>query len=253
MKTWSWFVLSAFGLSVQAGTLVFEGSGTTPVTGDLIDGTKDVALTTNVVEISDLQITAQSGSDRHKLNNTDSSISFGIDDIDATSETEHTTRFDFGEKMILSFNKKVRISEINFVGFSSNAVFMVGITNQPAVVIADADLGSFDTYACDLEIDANHAIEFSVGNTNSVIGLQTIDLEVLDGSGDLILSMERSNDWINVVADFDGLAVTNYVLQTSTNLTSNVWNTVTGSFNTDTNWSFNTTNSVEFFRAAVPE
>lgn len=71
----------------------------------------------------------------------------------------------------------------------------------------------------------------------------------LGASGDLSLSMETSNDWINIAADFDGVPTTNYVLQVSTNLASNVWSTVSSEFDADTNMSFNTTYDVQYYRA----
>jgi hypothetical protein len=83
------------------------------------------------------------------------------------------------------------------------------------------------------------------------------DLEIfgevveLPATGELFLSLESSNSMTFVNADFDGAVTTNYVLQSSTNLASNVWNTVSGTFSSDTNWIVEVTNGSSFYRAIV--
>jgi hypothetical protein len=58
------------------------------------------------------------------------------------------------------------------------------------------------------------------------------------------------NKTLNMAATFDGAARANYVLQTSDNLVSGIWNTVGMPFTADTNFNFTTltTNSMVFFR-----
>lgn len=160
----------------------------------------------------------------------------------------------------------------NLVIMSSIDGFVVG-NELGAVNSANIGAGGFDTDASGFgaPIDLSDAkfqnltgeVSFRLYGWNSSSGagvsyirnLSGNDLEIYgelvgQRSGNLTLVMEMSNDWINVQADFDGAATTNYVLQTSTNLASNVWNSVTGSFNSDTNWSFSLTNTATFFRAA---
>ncbi|MDF7807641.1 hypothetical protein P4E94_09345 [Pontiellaceae bacterium B12219] len=236
-----------------AETVVFKGSSSGDTTGALLKAVKNNPLTTNVYEIAGLNITARSGSDRHKLNATASSNSFGIDDIDVSSPDEHTTRFDFTEHMIVSFDKKLQINAIDFVGFESNSVFVVEVEGQPSHQITEGDLGSYEVYSTEIVVDPGVEIDFYVGNTNSVIGLQSMDITVLDENGEVYLSLETSNSMSYISAEFDGASITNYVIQSSTNLASNVWNTVSGTFSTDTNMSFTTTPyDVQYFRAIAP-
>lgn len=244
MKEWSWLVAGLVAANVQAETLVFRMDGAEAVTGDHIDGAGWAGITTNVVEIEGLQITASTGAENQTINGTGSANSMGI----KIHGSGHSTRFDQGETMTLSFSKKVNITAFDLVGFDSNAVFVVDITGAPAIQIGEEALAAYETYPCDLTLDAGTTLSLSVGNSNSVIGLQAMELAVMEETGGMSLSLSSSNGMAYVAAGFSETATTNYVLQSCTNLTSNVWATVSDSFSADTNWSFNASNEVRFYR-----
>lgn len=160
----------------------------------------------------------------------------------------HSIRFDHGETMTLSFSKKVNIRAFDLVGFDSNAVFVVGITGALAIQIGEDTLAAYETYPCDLTLGAGKTLSFSVGNSNSVIGLQAMELAVMEEAGGMSLSLSSSNGMAYVSAGFAEAATTNYVLQSCIKLASNVWATVRDSFNADTNWMFHASNEVRIYR-----
>ncbi|MDZ8117320.1 hypothetical protein [Pontiella agarivorans] len=246
MKRWSWLVFGLLSVSVRAGTIVLHNGGSeVHTTGDQIDEADHHGLSTNVVEIAGLNLFIQSGATNQNVNALASSMG-----IDSDGGADDTDRFEFGEHMIFSFDQKVEITKLDMVGFESNSTFIVDVDGQAPFSITYEDLENKTSqfFTTNIVVEAHTDILVSVGNTNSVIGLQSIDLDVLEGSGNLFLRLETSNDWINIAAEFDGPVTTNYVLQSSTNLASNVWNGVSTSFRSDTNWSFNTTRSTEYFR-----
>ncbi|MDF7799803.1 hypothetical protein P4C99_10020 [Pontiellaceae bacterium B1224] len=245
--------LIVIGLMVSgahAQTIVFDnGGGNTLTTGDFLDEVPEAGLTTNVIEISGLNITARPGSGGQKINTTTTSLGVTI-----YNSGDDADRFDSGEVMILSFDKKVEITELDMVGFESNSVFTINIDGLMPINIEYDDLinKSSQHFVTNLIVEANTDIQFYVGNSNSVIGLQSMDVSVIELIGELYLSLEKSNSVAIVSADFDGVTSSGFVMQVSTNLASNVWNTVSGEFNSDTNMNFNATNNVQYFRAVIP-
>ena len=225
MKNWSWLVVLVC-TSVEAGTLVLHNGGTNTVTGDLLDEVDELWITTNTIEIPELTMSARAGNAGKKIKCHDQQPRRNR----TWDRGDTTDRFDYGETMIISFDKTVEITEIDMVGFASNSTFVVDIGDLGPFTITYDDLASKSAqhFPTSIVVEADTDISLYAGNTNSVIGLQFIDLNVLESAGALYLSFQTSNDWITVEADFDGTAVTNYVLQSSTNLTSNVWNSVTG-------------------------
>lgn len=242
-------VIGLMAGSTQAGTVLMRTDGDYTTTGDLIEGAYNAPLTTNVQEIADLVITAYSGATNHQLNADSGSL--GINNKSTTSD--QAARFEAGEKLILSFNKDVEITQFDFRYFDAGESFVIASSNQADFIIeydALSDKGS-DFIHTNLTIMAETEITlFAITSGN--IGLEGLEMSVLGGSGNLVLSLAMSNSMSVVTADFDGTAAGTYVMQTSTNLASNVWNTVSAPFSSDTNWVIEATNRAEFYRV-VPQ
>lgn len=238
-------------LGAESQTIILKGDNTTTTTGELITGARDVPVATNVHEIAGLVVTAHSGSNRHEINTTASAISLGIDDKDKTvAEGDTTTRLDPGEVMTLSFNKTLQISAIDMVGFNSNSLFVVAVDGQAPLEIGYADLPNKTSqiFYSNLVIEAGTEIGFYVGNTNSVIGLQAIDVTVLEGAQEIFLTLASSNGMAHVAVEFAGVPTANYVLQRSGHLASNDWQAVSAPFSTNADWMVDTANPAGFFR-----
>ncbi|MDF7825404.1 hypothetical protein P4B35_15365 [Pontiellaceae bacterium B12227] len=229
----------------KAETVQFSTSTNYISTGEAIEGTYDMALQTNVQEIAGLLITARTDATNHQINADSGSL--GINNT--STNADQAARFEAGETLILSFSKDVEITQFDFRYFDAGESFVIASSNQADFVIeydALTDKGS-DFIETNLTVTAGTEITLSV-ITSGNIGLEAMELSVVGGTGELFLSMEASNDWINIDVDFDGAAATNYVLQSCSNMVSNLWNTVSGTFNADTNWNFSTTNQCRFFR-----
>jgi hypothetical protein len=238
-------IFGVMEMGVVAQTIILEGiDGSTLTTGDLIDEADEIGLTTNVVEIPDLQITARSGAANQDVNSLTQSLGIdsdgGVDDSDA---------FEDGEQMFLSFNKDLAITQFDFNGVESGEVFRIEVDGA-VLDIAYDDLAnkSTDIFNTNLLVTAGQDIGFSVANTNSIIGLDGLTVNVIAGADVPGLNILSSNGMIYVSALFDGAAVTNHVLQCSTNLATNVWTTISGPFTSDTNWIVEATNSAGFYR-----
>jgi hypothetical protein len=229
----------------EAQMIVLEGASGTLTTGDLLDEADHIGRTTNVVEISGLQITARSGGATQDVNVT--AVSMGINSDGSGDDSD---ALEAGEKLILSFNKDLRINRFDFNQVASGEVVNVFIEGMDGLVLGHDELSnkSSDYLDTNIVVNANTEIEFYVTGS-SIVGLDGIDVTVLSGSGDPSLSLIRSNGTSRVSIAFEGLATTNYVLQSCTNLTSNNWNTVSAPVTVNTNWVVETTNSIEFFRA----
>lgn len=177
-KVWVGLVASMVMGSVAHGTMVkLEGVGsTTHTTGDRLDGVGSAGITTNVVEIAGLAITAGTGSSGHTLYSTPSD--FGIESTVAggTSET-----FDAGELMVFSFSQDVRIDQFDFNRFDSGESFTVGIvdivgtTNEITIAYDSLDNKTSDVYDTNLVVTATDTILFSTTGS-SQIGLDGLDI-----------------------------------------------------------------------------
>ncbi|MEE9367559.1 MAG: hypothetical protein V3V05_01720 [Pontiella sp.] len=111
------------------------------------------------------------------------------------------------------------------------------------------------------------AISFRLYGWNSTSGSGSTFIRSLGGEdlvvyGDVVamppgdgvpsLALVSSNGASYVTVEFDGAATTNYVLQSSTNMVSNIWNSVSVPFAANTNWNIETINDVGFYRV-IPE
>lgn len=160
-----------------ADYMILEGvdSGTI-TTGDLLDGAGPLGVTVNVVEISDLVITVRSGSELMEINTT--TTSFGIN---ADGSTDVTDAFDSGEFLIFSFNKDIRINEVDFNLFDDvDEGFVIAVSGQEPVVIGYSDLSNLksDLYSASIIVPANTDIQFSTAS-ETAIGLDGMELEVI--------------------------------------------------------------------------
>lgn len=238
--------------SVSAQTIVFRNNGLeTSTTGELIDGATNVVRTIDVPEVPGLRLSANSSNERHRINTTVDSL--GINDL-TTTTNEVTDRFDDGEVMTLSFDKKLTIRKFDFIGINSNSLFVVDISGMPAVEIAYTNLNNKTSQVLETNIvvEAGTEIDFYVGNTNSVVGLQAIDVELFDvvDTNAPTLSICYTNNAMTLSAVFSDVATTNYVLQYREDLSeSNEWVSITASFVSDTNWIFASSNATGFYRA----
>lgn len=94
----------------------------------------------------------------------------------------------------------------------------------------------------------------SASGANRIRNLAGDDLviygEVMDlfGEGMPSLFFTSSNGISHVAVEFNGDATTNHVLQSSPNMVSNVWTTVSTPFAINTNWVVATTNDAVFYR-----
>jgi len=245
-KAGRWLVMVGLLVSgAKAQMISFEGiNEETVTTGNLLEDVRNFGITTNVQEIGGLIISARSGGSEQKLNaNNDF---FGVDS-DGSSDVADA--FEVGEKMVVSFNKDIRITRIDFNRLGGDETFSVGIDGQPIVVARYDDLAhkSFGYFDTDLTISAGTEIEFYTTG-DSVVGLDGIDVSVLNPRREFDLSVVHSNGMAHVTAKFNETATTNYVLQSCNSLTSNVWKTVSSSFASSTNWTLETPNDCGFYR-----
>ncbi|MBN2163212.1 MAG: hypothetical protein JXR25_06760 [Pontiellaceae bacterium] len=161
----------------RADYMVLEGvDSATITTGDLLDGAGPLGLTVNVVEISDLMISVRSGSDSMEVNVT--TTSFGINADGAGDETD---AFDAGELLIFTFNRDIRINEVDFNTFDDiDEGFVIAVAGQEPVVVDYADLSNLksDLFSTSIIVPANTDVQFSTGS-QTAIGLDGIELEII--------------------------------------------------------------------------
>ncbi len=242
---WTAGVIFVMASAVSAQMVFLEGKSATLTTGDLLDGTDNTGITTNVVEIPGLEITARSGATNQDINVTSGSMGITIfnsgDDTDALEE---------GEKLILSFNKEIRINRLDFNQFSTGESITLSIGGD-VTEIHDLDLSNRNSDYLDTNwvVSAYAEIEFFTTGT-STVGLDGIDITVLGASSEPTLSIISSNGSTSVSAAFDGANSTDFTLQYRPDLAdSNGWSTVTAPFASNATWQILTTNSAGFYRA----
>ena len=240
------WVVFVMGGAASAQMVFLEGidSGTL-TTGDLLDGADNTGITTNVVEIPGLEITARSGATNQDINVTSGSMGVTIfnsgDDTDALEE---------GEKLILSFNKEIRINRLDFNQFSTGESITLSIDGN-ATEIHDLELTNRASDYLDTNwvVSAHAEIEFFTTGA-STVGLDGIDITVLGASSEPTLSLVSSNGATTVSAAFDEANSAGYILQHTLDLTdSNGWSTVSAPFASNATWQILTTNSAGFYRA----
>ena len=180
MKTKAILMMGCVFVTIAQGEIVsFEGlASSETTTGETLDSFRDGGITTQVLEIDNLLISARSGGESQELNATGGDEgSFGINTASISDETD---AFESGEKLILSFDKDIQISRIDFNRLGSAETFSVAIAGQSTIVVEYDDLaqkqfGWFDT---SLMISANTEIEFYTTGT-SVVGLDSITMQVI--------------------------------------------------------------------------
>lgn len=244
----AWIVFGAVG-DALAQMIFLEGvDAPTVTTGDLLDGTRDAGVTINVQEVGGLAISVRSGGTNQEVNATIESLGINSDDI-----SDVTDAFEAGEKLILSFSRDIRINQFDFNRLGAGESFAVAVDGMAPIEITYEGLthkgsGFFDT---NLVVAANTEIEFFTTGA-SVIGLDGIDVTVLEPSHGLTLSLVSSNGVSFVAAMFDAPAITNYVLQHRAGLAdSNGWNTISTPFVSNSVWEVGTTNLSGFYRVIV--
>ncbi len=242
---WTAGLVFVMASAVSAQMVFLEGKSGTLTTGDLLDGADNTGITTHVVEIPGLEITARSGATNQDINVTSGSMGITIfnsgDDTDALEE---------GEKLILSFNKEIRINRLDFNQFSAGESITLSIGGE-TTEIHDLDLSnrSSDYLDTNWVVSAYAEIEFFTTGT-STVGLDGIDITVLGASSQPTISILSTNGSTSVFAAFNGANSTDYTLQYRTDLTdSNGWSTVSAPFVTNATWQILTTNSAGFYRA----
>ncbi len=239
------WVVFVMGGAAFAQMVFLKGVDTgTLTTGDLLDGADNTGITTNVVEIPGLEITARSGATNQDINVTSGSMGITIfdsgDDTDALEE---------GEKLILSFSKEIRINRLDFNQFSTGESITVVVDGDAAEIhdLALTHRGS-DYLDTNWVVSAYAEIEFFTTG-NSTVGLDGIDITVLGASSEPTLSLVSSNGATSVSAAFDEANSTGYILQYRSDLAdSNGWNTVSETFTSNAIWIIETTNHAGFFR-----
>ena len=242
---WTAWVVFVMAGAVSAQMVFLEGKSGTLTTGDLLDGTDNMGITTNVVEIPGLEITARSGAANQDINVTSGSMGITIfnsgDDTDALEE---------GEKLILSFNKEIRINRLDFNQFSAGESITLSISGD-VTEIHDLDLSNRNSDYLDTNwvVSAYAEIEFFTTGA-STVGLDGIDITVLGASSEPTLSIISSNGSTSVSAAFDEANSADYTLQYRPDLAdSNGWSTVSSPFTSNATWQVETTNSAGFYRA----
>ncbi len=241
-----WAALLIAGVA-QGQMMVLEGNGSAITTGDSLDGARTEGITTNVIEIADLVISARSGETNQEVNVTTGSLGINTDDI-----SDATDALNAGEKLILSFSKDVRINRLDFNQFTEGESVWVSFDGE-VVEIPDLELSNriSDYLDTNIVISANAEIEFYTTGA-STVGLDGIDLTVLESTAELILSIVSSNGTVMGFANFETPASTNYVLEYRNDLmASNGWSTVSSPFSESTNWIVEVTNSFGFYRAII--
>lgn len=170
-------LIVAGAFSAAATTVWLENGGKDRLTtGDGLDKIKNSTVTANVVEIPGLSITARTTTDMLEINAL--SESFGI--INKNNPEDNRDCFDKDESMLLSFNKAVTLSGIDFNRFDKDESFTIQIGAENHVITYKALTNkSSDIFRCDLNVPAKTEIRLSTTG-NSIIGLDALELEVMD-------------------------------------------------------------------------
>jgi len=236
------FVAMVACVNAQMIDLTSE-TGAAITTGELIDEVRDLGVTTNVVEIAGLKISARSGASNQKINALAKSC--GIDSDGSGDDSSH---LEAGEKLILSFDRDIQINRLDFNHVTAGESITVTIAGTNVWEIVDLEMSNriSDYMDTNMVVSANSEIEFYTTGT-SMVGIDGIDVTVLGGSAPG-LSITETNGVRSVMATFEGAASGTYALQYSTDLTSNEWNTVSAPFSTNASWLVDATNSSGFYR-----
>lgn len=237
-------MLAVYG--ANARMVYFEGvDSSTTTTGDLLGGADHLGLTTNVAEIAGLGITAWSGGVGQTVKTLVDSMG-----IDSGQVAPEHIRLDDGESLTISLDKDIEITRLDFNHFDVGETVVVSFEEMFDLVVAHSNLSNkiSDFLYTNITVSAGTKIEYYVvGETAGIVGLDGIDLVVLEDPGTTELSIVSSNGTVQVAAEFNGQGSSN-VLQRCDNLASNVWTTVSAPFASSTNWIIETTDKSGFFR-----
>jgi hypothetical protein len=190
-------LMLACALCAGADTVFFEtGETTQTTTGDSLDGIGTNWTAVSVVEISGLTVSMATLLDGQTLNANkgDFGVKSGL-----TGEVDD--RFDYGETVLMSFNKDIQITQIDFSDFDSGETFnfIIGsVTNS--IAWADLDNQSSD-YIENLtwNVFAGDIIRLEVAGVGDSLSMDSIDITVvpepatmaLIGIGGLLALIER--------------------------------------------------------------
>ncbi len=242
---WMGLTIAVMMGSAQGQMILLEGVDTeTLTTGNLLDGVDHTGISTQVVEIPGLEISARSGAPDQDINVTVSSLGITI-----FNSGDDTDAFDSGEKIIISFDKDIRINRLDFNQFTTGESITISVGAETLEIhdLALSNRGS-DYLDTNWVVSAHTEIEFYTTGT-STVGLDGMDVTVLEPIHELTLSLASSNGTASVLAAFNMAASTNYVLQYKGGLMdSNGWSTVSAPFSSNTIWSVETTNHSGFYR-----
>ena len=215
-------------------------------TGALLEGTGVEYREVDIPEIEGLTLWARSGVEGHILNGALSENAFGV--LQESGEG-NPTRFDYGEQMYLYFNHSLIITEIDFVGFQEDSRFEISTSEHESIVIEYDDLGTHQTYAAQgLVVDKEQIVSFSVGTTNSVIGLQSMRVTLVENEIVPHISISVTGDEVQLHVSSEQPFNSTYQLVSSTNLTEEIWTLENEVFTSNTNISVPQSEQIKFFR-----
>ncbi|QHI68612.1 PEP-CTERM sorting domain-containing protein [Tichowtungia aerotolerans] len=189
-------ILLACVLNAGAATVYLENGGASlETTGDSLDGIGTNWTAVSVFEIPGLTVNFATALDGQTLNS--NSGDFGID---SSILGEVNDRFDYGEVALMSFNKDIRITKLDFsvlddaetfnfiIGLETNSVSYGDLSNQNSAYLEGISW----------EVAAGEVIRLEVSEGSS-ISLDSLDLIVvpepvvisLVGTGGLLLMVMR--------------------------------------------------------------
>jgi len=166
--------LAGLVIPTQASLIVFTTDGTS--TGDYLDGIGAIPTSVDVVEIPGLTLTIATATDGHTLNS--NSGDFGVDS-DVPGDVND--RFDFGEAVLMSFNKDVRINKIDFSNFDDGETFQCTIgTAVHTIAYSDLD-NKVSDYIENLkwDVSAGTTIRMEVTSAGDSLSMDQLDITVI--------------------------------------------------------------------------
>ena len=91
------------------------------------------------------------------------------------------------------------ITEIDFVGFQEDSRFEISTSEHESIVIEYNDLGTHQTYATQgIALEKDQIISFSAITTNSVIGLQSMRVTLVENEIIPHISISATEDEVQL-------------------------------------------------------
>jgi hypothetical protein len=210
-------------------------------TGSLIEGVRNISLTTNVPEIVGLKITARSDNEDHQLNANADGIGINVDSI-----SDEPARFENGEKMILSFDKNMLITRFDFRFFEDHERFFIEHGSETLEITWDMLSNKNSDYIdTNVVVTANTDIAFYTVSTN-VIAAESLELQVLENDHLPPLTLTPSNSMLHLSAEVEAPSERRFSLDASNTLEMDSWNSIS-TFSVSTNWVITPTEDKQFF------